>query len=234
MAKIIGATIGNKHTSEWGLGLTDYQIDLPSPKVAIVSIPYGDGSLDLTKYLNGDHVTYDMRPMMLKFGINGSYEEFENLKTSISNYLHGELMKIIIDPDPNYYYIGRLSVSNEKSNKVEGEIVLSGNCDPYKYERYSSLEPWLWDPFNFENGIIRNYKDITVDGKLTLVIPGRKKPVAPVFDCSVEMDVIYNGLAYTLPQGKSTVTDIVLGEGEHELTFIGHGVISVDYRGGSL
>lgn len=234
MAKLIGARIENKHTSEWGLGLTDYQIDLPSPKVAIIDIPYGDGSLDLTNYMTGSYTTFGPRPIALTFLAIESYERFETVVSSIANYIHGQRVKIILDTDRDFYYIGRLTISREKTDKVTGEITLTGDCDPYKYERYSSLEPWMWDTFNFETGIIRNYKDLEVNGKLALLIPGRKKAVAPVFDCSQQLDVIYNGLAYTLPKGKSTVTDIALGEGEHELTFIGHGVVSVEYRGGSL
>lgn len=230
-----GVLIGDKHTyKDWGLIWTEAAISVPEPYTQKQEVPFRDGKLDLTKFLS-PITKYKNRTLTLGFVLDDrNMEYWHELYSKIANYLQGEDKKVILDTDANFYYIGQCSCEIVKTDAVMGGYTITVDCDPYKYERYSSLEPWLWDPFNFENGIIRNYKDITVDGKLTLVIPGRKKAVAPVFDCSVEMDVIYNGLAYTLPQGKSTVTDIVLGEGEHELTFVGHGVISVDYRGGSL
>lgn len=234
MDKLIGATIGEKHTSDWGLGMTDYKIDIPQPKVIKIDVPYRNGSLDITDYFLGSNQVFEDRNIELTFLHIGDYQNFENTVSTISNYLHGKLMRIILDTDKSFYYFGRLEISREKVDKVTSQITLSGQIDPYKYERYSSSEPWQWDTFNFQNGIIRNYKDITVKGNLSLIIPGRKKAIVPVFICSSEIDVIYNGKAYTLPQGKSSVTDIIIDEGEHLLTFIGNGTVTVEYRGGSL
>ena len=116
----------------------------------------------------------------------------------------------------------------------ESKLVLSGDVEPYKYELCSSLEDWLWDPFNFNNGIIRNYKDLEVNGTRTLVIRGRRKKVIPVFECSTAMTVSFEGMDYNLPAGRSKVFDIYLGEGDNELVFTGNGTVSVDYRGGML
>jgi hypothetical protein len=94
------------------------------------------------------------------------------------------------------------------------------------------MEPWLWDSFSFEDGIIRDYYDISVPG--TLTITGRRKRVCPKFICSVAMTVSYLGNTYNLAMGENIVPDIFLGEGEHLLAFGGSGTVDVDYRGGSL
>ena len=111
---------------------------------------------------------------------------------------------------------------------------MSGEVDPYKYEVASSLEDWLWDDFNFETDIIREYGGIKVSGKYELNIYGRRKRVIPVIECDTPMQVTYNGATYDLLNGKSKVFDIWLSEGDNLLTFTGNGTISVDYRGGSL
>lgn len=58
-------------------------------------------------------------------------------------------VKIIFDTDPSFYYIGRLTIDVEKTDRVNGKLVISGDVDPYKYERYSSLEDWKWDTLQF-------------------------------------------------------------------------------------
>ena len=58
--------------------------------------------------------------------------------------------------------------------------------------------------------------------------------VIPIFECSAEMQVTYNGVVYTLPKGKSRSPDLMLSEGDNKLIFNGNGTVSVDYQGGSL
>lgn len=94
-------------------------------------------------------------------------------------------------------------MNTEKLNRRYSSVEITVNRDPYKLELYSSLENWLWDSFNFETGIVRNYKDLQVKGNLEVIIPGRTMRVIPVFDCSEEMTVSYNGIIYNLPKGKS-------------------------------
>ena len=154
--------------------------------------------------------------------------------SEIANYLAGRKYKIILDNDPDFYYIGRLNVEVEKSDRVEGTLTLSGSVDPYKYEKFSSLENWEWDTFNFRTGIIRNYKDIVVDGTYKLVIPGRRKRIVPVISCNTAIQVSYEGVIYNLSPGKNKVFGICIKEGENILTFSGKATISVDYRGGLL
>ena len=143
-------------------------------------------------------------------------------------------LDIILDTDPSFYYIGRLTIDVEKTDRINGKLVMSGEVDPYKYEVASSLEDWLWDDFNFETDIIREYGNIKVSGKYELNIYGRRKRVIPVIECDTPMQVTYNGATYDLPKGKSKVFDIWLSEGDNLLTFTGNGTVSVDYRGGSL
>ena len=48
------------------------------------------------------------------------------------------------------------------------------------------------------------------------------------------MTVTFNSVAYELTVGSTQVLDIELVEGDNILTFTGNGIVSVDYRGGSL
>lgn len=229
-----GATFGDKHTDSCGLKLLQTTIGFPEAKIFKIDKPAGNGSWDVTDYITGGDVKYSERTIQMTFDALGGYSDWHALISELAGYLHGRRLKIILDADPSYYYIGRLSVDTEKSNVVTHRVVITGTVDPYKYEITSSTEDWLWDTFSFEDGIIRDYRNIEINGDYTLIIPGRRKRVIPVFTCTAPLTVTYNGQSYDLPAGESKVTNIALGEGDHELTFSGHGIVTVEYRGASL
>lgn len=231
----LGVQIGGKHTlKDWNLGWLSITLGFPEAKTYEQEIPGADGIIDLTEAVTGD-VKYKQRSISMEFDqLDADYFDWQAKLSEIANYLAGQKFKIFLDSDPAFYYIGRLKLDTEKSEKAESKITISGEVDPYKYEKYSSLEDWTWDDFNFETGIIREYKDLQVDGSYQLYIPGRRKKIVPVIECSAAMQVTHNGKKHSLPDGKSKVFDIWLGEGDNYLTFTGAGTVSVDYRGGSL
>lgn len=231
---MIGATFGDKHTDSWGLKLLQTTTGFPEAKIFKVDNPAGNGSWDITGCITGGDVKYKERTIQMTFDALGGYSSWRALVSDIAGCLHGRRLKIILDTDPSFYYIGRLSVDTEKSNAVTHRVVITGAADPYKYEITSSTEDWLWDTFNFDTDIIRDYRNIEVNGEYTLIIPGRRKRVIPTFICTAPLTITYSGQSYDLPAGESKVTNIALGEGDHELIFRGHGVVTVEYRGASL
>jgi hypothetical protein len=234
-----GALFGEKHSyRDWGLILKSRPvISPPSPKTTYIDNPGTDGQLDLTESLTGD-IAYDNRIITLEFNVIDSRKRWSNIYSEILDYLHGRQMKLILDEDSSFYYEGRFQVNEWKSDKKTSTITIEGNVEPYKYEKYSSLDDWLWDEFNFENGIIREYKELRVDGTLKVVIEGRRKRVIPSFlvtsDDGKGLQVSFDGSTYDLKDGKNIVVDIRTVEGTNTLTFTGNGTVSIDYRGGRL
>lgn len=232
----LGVQIGGKHTlKDWNLGWLSITLGFPEAKTYEQEIPGADGSLDLTEAMTPGDVKYKPRSITMEFDmLDSDFFDWQAKLSEIANYLVGQKFKIFLDSDPAFYYIGRLKLETVKDEKTESKITISGEVDPYKYEKYSSLEDWTFDDFNFETGIIREYKDLQIDGSYTLYIPGRRKKIVPIVECSTAMQVTYNGKTYSLPAGKTKVFDIWLSEGDNYLTFTGAGTVSVDYRGGSL
>lgn len=232
--KTNGVLIGDKHTqNDWHMILQSRTISMPTAKSNIVQIPCSDLFYDYTETQDGE-VHYEPRAITLEFAVICNVAEWSPIYSEIANYLHGRQHKIIFDTDPSFYYLGRLDVDSTRSNARVGKVTITGTLDPYKYEITSSLEDWLWDPFDFRTGIIREYKDIEVNGEYTLIIPGRRKKIVPDIYCSTAMTVTYLGVTYDLKVGLNQIGDIWLGEGDHELIFRGNGTVSVDYRGASL
>lgn len=230
-----GVLFGSKHSyDEWGLLLAERPIISP-PKVKsnYIDVPYANGKLDATEMF-GD-IKYDDREIKMKFVVKDDRKKWSEIYSSIQDFLHGQKMKIIFDEDTSYYYEGRCEVDDWASSKVHSTIVINATVYPYKLERFTSLEAWKWDSFNFETDIIRDYADIVVDGSYSLEIKGRRMQVIPTFTCSgSSLEVEFEGNTYTLPLGTSQVLNIVLKEGFNTLTFKGNGVVSVLYQGGRL
>ncbi len=65
-------------------------------------------------------------------------------------------------------------------------------------------------------------------------IYGIRKRISPIMDCSAAMIVTDMERGYYLNAGINQVSGIFLGAGEHTLSFAKPGIVSIDYRGGSL
>lgn len=234
-----GVTFGSKHSyRDWGLILKSRPvISPPSPKTVYVDIPASNGIIDLTESLTGD-VKFANRTITCEFNVIDVRKKWSNIYSDVLDFLHGQMTTIILDEDPDYIYKGRVQVNEWKSNKRTATIVIEGNVEPYKLEKFGSLENWEWDSFNFETGIIREYKDIVVEERLTLEIQGTRKTVVPTIIVTSSdgsgMNVRFNNKYYHLDDGKNMIPYISIVVGNNTLVFEGNGTVSVDYRGGRL
>lgn len=229
----VDVLFGNiKSYEDWGLKLETIQLSFPEAKTDQIDIPGSNGVIDLTE-VNGQ-VCYKNRTMTLTFSLDDDYAKWHLLSSRIAKELHGKMIKCILPDDPNYYYEGRFSLDSKKTNDVITDIVITGDVHPFKMDVYSSSEEWLWDPFSFEDGIIRSYHDIEISGTTSVSVIGSEMPVVPKFICSTDMDLEFNSSVFHLSAGETTDYDIILSEGENQLIFTGHGTVTIEYRGGIL
>lgn len=222
--------IGSYLMSDFGLGLLKVEIGAAQVQSSTLEIPGRNGTLDLTEavtgypvYKNAKHkLTFDFR--------DGSYDTWIAKSSELKGKIHGKRLPVVLGMD-TFYYDARISVDTSKLNADYSQIVISLDAQPYKLAIRSSLDDWLWDPFNFETDVIREYKNIAVPGSITII--GGVMPAGCIYDCSAEgITVEYEGISCRLPKGKSAVPDILIREGEHTMTFTGSGTISVEYREG--
>ena len=114
-------------------------------------------------------------------------------------------------------------------------IVIDAVVDPYKYEVNSAGDSWLWDPFDFENGIIyTNEYDVTTSR--TIDLECRRMRVSPTFTANAAgMSVVYENKTYQLLKNvPKKILDIRLREGHNTVILRGTGKIKVEYRNGVL
>lgn len=222
------------HTDrDWGLKLMSVFIPLPDPKKQVVNIPGGDGSIDLTE-VNGRPAFNDRDGIKLVFDLPYvNYSEFFDRISQIAKVIHGRKVKMTLDDDPSYYYMVRLNVSAEK-DLTGGEVTFSGTADPFRYDIYGTNDPWLWDTFDFETGVIREIEEVEITAENnTVTIIGAGIDTSPVFVVSQadNLQLTYGGRTYTLKVGRNRFPAVRVGKEDVTLTFTGSGKFEVEYRG---
>lgn len=126
-----GIMFGSYHSwRDFQLILGSKTIGTPSPKTETIDIPGGDGVLDLTEFFG--ETKYKNRTLSFEFSSMVTPSEFMSLFSMVQNALHGKKMTITMDDDPDWYYTGRISVSEWKADRNIGKLTIDCDCEPYK------------------------------------------------------------------------------------------------------
>lgn len=237
-------TIGDKNTwDDWHLVAEERPLfNPPELKTNYIEIPGSDTILDFTESLTG-YPTYYNRKGSWEFYVMNGYQSWDKLYTEIMEYLHGLTHKAFLEDDPDYYYVGRFTVNEWKSEPQWSKIVIDYNVEPYKLAKLTSIE---------DNSLKAHFSNISINSETEIVknyspLIGRK-PVCPIFKVS---STDGNGMIIHL-YNKELNIDITgkFEDGEtqspeymfsrirpnNELTvgFIGKGTVDIKFRNGRL
>ena len=234
-----GTTKSYNTYDDWGLYITNTDcIKEPKQYTRYIEIPGRNGLLDLSEVISGRQI-YTSRE--IKINLSGPRDKttWAAAMSIARNDINGKVCRIIFDDDVGYYWRGRVVIKDFSSVLDLGKLTISiPNADPYKYSIQSSGEPWLWDPFNFETGIITYVGAITVSGTASLTIPHGHMPTTPEFVVSNKvgtLTVAVGSNTYTLNSGSNKIPAIIVGgDSDVELDFTGDAKVEVIYRSGSL
>lgn len=213
--------------------------DPPKVQKEFIDIPGMDGSLDASQALDG-LVHYEDRSYEQEFYIVKEEPDWHTIYSSLLNTLHGRHVLMIFDDDPIWYYEGRLEVGEPKPDEAGYiTIPIKGTLKPYKYNVTTSTdEDWLWDPFDFEEGVIREYKDIEIVDSGTVTVVGSLMPVVPTITVVSEdgtgMTVTYAGRTYQLVDGDNRIPAMTIQADDYDMVFRGTGTVTIYFREGSL
>lgn len=239
---IIYATNEEFHTlDDWGLAIgNNNYIGDPEQHLDFISVKGRNGLLDVSEALTG-RPTYSSREINVLFGGIHNRLDWDSIISDLRNKIEGKQIKLIFDNDPTYYWLGRCHITGFDRMRELGTFTLSiPKADPYKYNIQSFNEDWLWDPFNFETGVVTDASEHIITGHTEILLPYGKMPVSPTI-------IVTNINTFLTVQkyGDTRVIDLRLGENkvyaitvndinESTLIFEGSGTFSINYRGGSL
>lgn len=200
---------------DWNIVLTKAEIPLPTPKTSIVDIKGADGVIDLSEVLTGD-VLYNNRTMKLTFEMLND-NDYYSLITEISNYLHGKMVTVTLNNDEDYYYAGRATINQWECVKRKGTIVITVDCEPYKY------------------AVIETVRTVSVIGKTkTITLINNRKRVCPILNVTGTITLTIDSVDYNLAEGKQQLSNFILVEGNNTIKISGNGTITITYRQGAL
>lgn len=213
-----GVWFNEKHSfTDFGLVLTSKEIEFPKPKTYIVDIPCADGSLDLSTALTDGEMKYENREINMEFALLHSPKRYESIRSLVASHLHGKIMKVKFDADPDFYYEGRCTIEDLKTDEVPAVMTITVDAEPYK--------------LNVEESVITQ----TVKGSKTITVAEQKMKVVPIINLSTNMTMVYKTKEYQLVSGDNIIPDVQLYSGEDNiLSFSGSGTVTIKFRGGEL
>ena len=210
-----GIRFGNYHSyNDLRLILSKKEIGSPAVKETKIEIEGADSYLDLTdffgepKYQNVNH----------KFDFSTIEKNSLSLFSTIKNALHGKKVRIILDDDPAFYYVGRLSVSSFTSEKGIGSLTIEADCEPYKYKTAKTIITQV------------------VNGPSTIILANMRKRAVPEVSIDTEgsLNIVYQGNIWDLGAGSYTLPELELQAGENTVAVTGTGTISFTWQEAGL
>lgn len=200
---------------DWNIVLTKAEIPLPTPKTSIVDIKGADGVIDLSEVLTGD-ILYNNRTIKLTFEMLND-NDYYSLITEISNYLHGKMVTVTLNNDEDYYYAGRATINQWECVKRKGTIVITVDCEPYKY------------------AVIETVRTVSVTGKTkSIILINNRKRVCPILNVTGTITLTIDSVDYELAEGKQQLSNFILVEGNNAIKISGNGTLTITYRQGAL
>lgn len=177
-----------------------YVLSPPEPKFHRIDVPGGNGVIDLTESLTGD-VLYGNRSQDFVFKLIYP-NDFEEVKTKISNFLHGRAYDYQMTMDPDYTYHGRFTVSSYNhdayADGILGDIQIHIDADPYK-----KLD-------------MRTYR-INAPGGRWYRLPSGRMPVRPVMETKQATTIVWNDELIKLGAGSFRLNDVLFKEGVNNI-----------------
>lgn len=210
-----GITFDGLHSYDYfNLILSNKTIGTPSPKTEVIDIPGSDGVLDLTEFFG--EVKYQNRSLSFEFSTVVPKSQFMDLFSKVQNALHGKKMRIILDADPEWFYMGRITVSEWKADKTIGMLTIDCDCEPFKQSIYTTTVSKV------------------VASNATIALANDKMPCVPTITTNAEFLVSFGGYNDIYPAGTFTIPELELHEGTNQVYVEGNGSISFTYRKGRL
>ncbi len=217
-----GIYFGDIHTyHDLHLILSNCEISPAKPKTNYISIPGGNGDLDLTE-AQGD-VKFNSRDCTFTFTVAPfDCMPFEERKSVVSNALNGLKCKIILDKDSDWYYYGRLSVDTYKQDGNLKQIVVKAKVEPYKYRVDKTVVTF----------------PVLIDEITAIILRNNRMPTVPVIKADVRhLQIQFNDDLRVILEGTHRIPEITLHEGDNVIQIQGvscGGYVTFEYQEGVL
>lgn len=212
-----GIRFGAFHSySDLRLILSKKEMGSPTVKAQKLDIPGADGTLDLTDFFG--EPKYEDVTHRFDFSTAYPQEEFITQFSTIKNKIHGRKMRVILDDDPLFFWVGRCHVSGFTSEKGIGTVSVEVDCEPYKYKLDHTVMAYA------------------VNGTQTINLTNARKRAVPEVQAFTDTNITvdFRGNTWTLGKGNYTLPELELTAGDNPVTVTGMGTITFVWQEGEL
>lgn len=166
--KFIGSnsSITKKSYTDFDLILTGQNIEVPKAKIYTVDVEGIDGKLDLSEFFG--EIKYENRTLKFTFETIEKISDWQSRMSIISSFLHGQKMKIEVWSDPDFYYIGRCAIDEYSSSSRLRRIVISCDCEPYKYKQNITTFHLISGTNTVNNSRMTAFADLMNEEEITI------------------------------------------------------------------
>lgn len=207
-----------RHTADdWGLVMSEKIIGTPDVKLKTIDLADRDGVLDYTDALLGVPA-YGTRGLSFTFEYLDSLDEWTRLFTEVRNMLHGRRMKILEPDDPDYFYLGRVTVGDPSGGRVK-VFSVDVMADTWKYKATGET----------------TIREVVAASK-TIILPNDWRPVTPTITTTGAVTFEFGGVNYSIAgAGTFQFPKIRLAYGSNRITIVsGSGEITFKYQEGAI
>lgn len=210
-----GIRFGDVHSyNDLKLILKSKNMGAPGVKVTKIDIPGADSALDLTDFF-GD-IKYEDVTHKFEFSTIVPTKEFMGLYSKVKNAIHGKKMRVILDDDPHFCWMGRCFVSGFTNDKGIGTVSIECDCEPYKYK--------------LTNTVVTQ----AINGTQVIRLTNGRKRAVPTITTTSAMTLSFNGGTWTNSAGTYTIPELELRHGENLVTVTGVGNITFTWQEGEM
>lgn len=210
-----GITFGELHSyRDLNLILSEKEVGAPPVKENKLEIEGADGSIDLTEVFG--RPTYGDVTLKFAFSTIVPRSDFLIQYSTVKNALHGKKLRIVLDDDQSFYYVGRCFVSAFTNERGVGRISIDCDCEPYKYK------------------LTKTVVTRAVDGSDNIVLTNGRKRAVPTITTTAAMTIAFGDGVWTNSAGSYTLPDLELVQGDNIVTVTGTGNITFTWQEGDL
>ena len=225
-----GIRFNGKHSHrDFGVTLgVERDIGYPEKEKIKVKVPFSNIEYDFS-LIYGEQ-TYTTRELTYTINVldkKPTTEKINMLETQLSNWLMNSngKQRLYDDTIPGYYFLaeveGGLSF-DELWNY--GTLTVTFTAYPFMISELQEGHD-IWDDINFDLDILQPV-EFTVNGTLDITLYNAGTPnLSPEFETTAPMEIIKDGVTYSLPSGRSKGSDFMLVSGENDLKINGNGKI---------
>ena len=210
---------GSYDTAEVGLWtLNAWDLSPAVYKSTLVEVPGRDGDLDLSTALTNGEPRYHSRTLTVRLeSSEGDRLERQARIDTMTNWLSGWSMDIILPDDDLHYITGRVQVSQEYNDPAHAAVTVTAVCEPW---RYAVVET------------VRTVEATAETATVSLANMGRRSavPTITITGTGASVALAYGAYSWQLGAGVYQLPDIVLPQGVTDVTLSGSGSVEFRYR----